>query len=302
MLLANNSEDWETYAQLMAESGAFLILTIDTEEPIEIGDFVGEFTSLSNQYEKFFHDRYPDSDGEAEVFVTQVKEGSIVAHLVPHWKAIAGTLSGVGIATVTAFEVIERANALEEFVERWRGRLGHYFKKGGRDPEATKSDLKDWHNTVAAIARDPQGSLKLEAAYYEDGKQNIKAGFKFTTKEARVAEQEIETHKKEIESKSSADHERALMIFVRPDIRVQDTGKRSGELAVIETISDKPKPIIYASNLAEQQIKYEIAQQESVFKKGFVVDVNVELRRGKPVAYRITNLHQVIDLPDDDEA
>lgn len=287
------------YSQLMAESGAFLILTIDTKEPIEVGAFVGEFTSLANQYEKFFKQRFPDAEGDAEVFVTQVSEGSIVAHLLPHWQAIAGGGVLSGVTVVGAIELIERINTLEEFVGRWRERLGHYFKKGGREPDATRGDLKDFHNAVTAIANDPQGSLKLEAAYYEDGKREIKASFKFTTKEARIAENEIEAHKKEIETSDSADHLRVLMTFVRPDIRTQETGKRSGELVSIEKLSDKPKPLIYASALAEQRIKYEMREDESVFKKGFVVDVNVEMRRGKPCAYRVTNLHQVIDLPED---
>jgi hypothetical protein len=61
-------------------------------------------------------------------------------------------------------------------------------------------------------------------------------------------------------------------------------------------------PLVYASDLAEQRIKHEIAEAENnVFKKGFIVDVNVQTKGGRPVAYRVTNLHQVIDLPDDDD-
>jgi hypothetical protein len=288
-------DGWPTYSQLMAESGAFLILTIETKDPIEIGAFVGEFTSLANQYQRYMRQQFPNAEGEAEVFVTQVAQGSIVAHLLPYWPAVAGA-GGIGL---TALTVMERLNTLEDFVERWFPRLGRYFNKDGREPEATKGDLRDFHNTVEAIARDPEAVLKLEAAHYEDGHKNIKATFKFTTQQARVAEQEIENHKKEIEASSSADHERVLMTFVRPDIRTQKAGKPSGELVLIESLSDKPRPLIYASNLAEERIKYEIRDQESVFKKIFVVDVNVEMRRGKPFAYRIKNVHQVIDEPEE---
>ena len=65
----------------------------------------------------------------------------------------------------------------------------------------------------------------------------------------------------------------------------------------IEAISDRSVPIIYASDLAEQAIKYEITQtDDNVFKKGFVVDVNLESRNGRLAAYRIMSLYQVIDL------
>jgi len=74
-------------------------------------------------------------------------------------------------------------------------------------------------------------------------------------------------------------------------------GKRTGEWVQIEEISDKDLPLIYASDLAEQRIKHEIREaDENVYKKGFVVDVNVQTKGGRLVAYRITNLHQVIDL------
>jgi hypothetical protein len=36
---------------------------------------------------------------------------------------------------------------------------------------------------------------------------------------------------------------------------------------------------------------------ENVFKKGFVVDVNVRSIGGRPIAYAVTNVHQIIDLP-----
>jgi len=69
---------------------------------------------------------------------------------------------------------------------------------------------------------------------------------------------------------------------------------------MVEAISDRELPLVYASDLAEQRMKHEITEaDENIFKKGFMVDVNVETKGGRPVAYRVTNLHQVIDLPED---
>jgi hypothetical protein len=52
--------------------------------------------------------------------------------------------------------------------------------------------------------------------------------------------------------------------------------------------------------MAEQRIKHEIREaDENLFKKGFIVDVNVQTKGGRPVGYRVTNLHQVIDLPEE---
>lgn len=90
------------------------------------------------------------------------------------------------------------------------------------------------------------------------------------------------------------------MAFEQSNKKDSAVGKRTGEWVKIEAISDRHLPLVYASELAEARIKHEIRESEdNVYKKGFVIDVNVEHRGGKPVAYRVTNVHQVIDLPDD---
>ena len=92
-----------------------------------------------------------------------------------------------------------------------------------------------------------------------------------------------------------------MMVFERSSTRVAAVGKRSGERVVIEDFDAKARPLIYASDMAERQIKHEIRESnDNVFKKGFVVDVNVTTKDRRPVAYAVTHLHQIIDLPDDD--
>ncbi len=41
-----------SYSALMGEQSAFLTLKIDTEQPVELRDFVGAFTSLGNEFER----------------------------------------------------------------------------------------------------------------------------------------------------------------------------------------------------------------------------------------------------------
>ncbi len=39
---------------------------------------------------------------------------------------------------------------------------------------------------------------------------------------------------------------------------------------------------------------------DNIFKKGFVVDVIVVSRNNRPVAYKIVQVYEVIDLPDEE--
>lgn len=280
-----------SYSELMGDGRPFIRLKLDVDQPIELSEFVSAFTSLAAEYERFSREKDPETASTAAMFVREVRQGCIVAELIPVLGAIGGGLIG-GIAA---------ANTLHEFVERYGGRLRAYLKPKGRLPEVTKAELADFSQQVAAIASNPNSNLEVAAIEVENGEQTVRAAFKFKTGEAREIQNHVEDHKRELDRKDRTDHERVLMVFTRSDIHMSPVGKRSGEQVHIAAISDKPRPLIYASDLAERSIKHEITEAEdNVFRKGFVVDVNVELRGGKPVAYSVTNLHQVIDLPDDD--
>lgn len=273
----------------MPDGSVVITLIIDNSEPIEVGAFVRAFTSLANEYKDTFEKR--GLDGHAEIFVTQVRSGSIVADLVP--------------MVATAFPIIvshaQQIDQAVEFVERWGARITSLAS--GVIPEGmAKSDFKIFAGAVEAIARDPDASSRVEAATYEDGKRQVKAAFKFTTSEARKVERVIEGEYKRLDRESDKIYHRKLMYFTRSDVSSAPLDKRSGEKAIIPDISDKSLPVIYSSTLAEDRVKFEIREtEENIFKKGFSVDVSVQYRGDRPIAYRIIEVHQVFDLPDDSE-
>src|SRR3546814_2626069 len=96
-----------------------------------------------------------------------------------------------------------------------------------------------------------------------------------------------------------ADHSRVLMTFERSRKSDSDINKPTGELVVIEAADSKPKALIYASEMVEQRVKTEIREaDDNIYKKGFIVDANVQSRQGRIVGYAVTAVHQVIDLPE----
>jgi len=280
------------YADRMDQAEPHILMKIDTTQPIELGDFVSMFVAVGNQFEKFIAQHHPDQKGDARFYVKEVRAGCIEAELIG-WFAGGTALIG------SALTAVDKANDLADFVKNYGGRLKQYFKKGGRDASAGKSDLTDFNKTVTAIARDTDGSMSIKAAYYEDGERKVKAVFEFATPQAREAELELADHRRELDATTDADHKRVLMVFTRTNVGHAATGKRSGELVQIEAVHPKELPVVYASSLAEERIRHEIADaDENVYKKGFDVDVNVEVRGGRPIAYRIVAVHSVIDLPD----
>lgn len=280
-----------TYAEAMDLGQPFIRLKLDVHEPIALADFVGVFTAMGAEYDRYAKAAQPDGASAATLYVKHVRDGCIEADLVP---VLTGPALLVGLG---------HANTVFNFVKNYGGRISEYLKKGGKAEDATKGELKHFSEQVSVIANAPGSSLRIAAMQVEKGEEKTTVTFQFDTGQAQQIQESVEVHKLELDHQARADKSRVLMVFTRSDVRSSALGKRSGEQVVIEDLSPSPRPLIYASDLAEQQIKHEITEAEdNVYKKGFVVDVNVQTRRGKPIAYSVTNIHQVIDLPDDGEA
>lgn len=285
----------------MGELGAHIRLKLDNSDPIALNDFVAGFVGLGNQFEKFVARERPDLKAESQIYIQEVRAGCIEADFV--WLLGAVGVNAQGAAwTVSAIDTIDKGQILAKFVGDLRDKITPYFKRGGRAQGVGKSDLSDFLKATRAIANDPHGSARLEAAVYEDGKREVRAAFQFSSKEAREAEEQIEEHRTELDAKSDANKARVLLRFVRPSVEASKPGKKGGERGVIESIAKKALPILYVSNLAEERMRHEKMQLDgNVFKALFDVSVNIELgSNGRPLAYRITEVHAVVE-DDDDE-
>jgi hypothetical protein len=270
----------------MVETETHIEVVIDVNEPIELGDFVSSFTAIANQYQRHMKLAHPDLKDDAQVFVREIRSGSIIADLVP------------GIANIIT--AIDQTLIVEQFVQLYANRLSQYFDLGGRAKDVSKNELNDFSGQIAAIARSKNGSGTISAVTYEDGNRQVKATIKFNADTAIRATKEIENHRTELDAISSADRERVLMTFKRSDISNTAIGVRSGERVIIEEISDKDLALIYGSPLSEERIKDQMRNtEENIYHKGFVVDVNVTMRGGRAVAYAVTHVHQIIDLVDE---
>jgi hypothetical protein len=277
------------YKQAMKDADAIITLTINNSQPIRLSDFVHAFTSLAEEYRETVKASADFDADDAEIYVKEVRAGSIVADLIP---------VALQVLPLVAAEV-DKVFLAVEVVERWRSKFTSLM--AGIVPDgASKNDLKRWLNAVEHIARDPNASSTLEASEFVDGKRQLRSSFTFRTADALKIESVIDGEFERLDAKKQADHERVLMVFTRSDVGNAPVGKRSGERVVISEISERPLAITYGSELAEQRIKHEIRESDdNIFKKGFNVDVKVQMVSSRPVAYSIMNVHDVIDLPEE---
>ena len=232
-----------SYEEAMENSPIVLTLTLDNSQPIALTSFVKAFTSLADEYRDQVRKNADFENEDAEIFVKEVRQGSIIADLIPY---------AIQALPIIASE-LDQIYLVVEFVNKWKERLIS-LTEGIVPPGSSKSDLKRWMDGVEAIARDPKAKATLEAATFEDGKRQVRAAFTFQSSEAKkiraTASKEIER----IEKSQNTEFTRVLMVFTRSDVSNAKIGKRSGERVLVQQIYDRSLALTYGSELAEQRI------------------------------------------------
>lgn len=282
--------DRKGYYELMGESKAHLTLTLDTDEPIELANFVGAFTSLANEFERFIDAKYPqDAKADTRIFIKDVRHGSVVADIISY----------IPVVAPIAITQMDQILVLEDFVRRWGARIVSLRDNTATPEEFEPRELKDFYKTTKSISCDPRASHRLEAAVFEDGVRKVRVAFQFSALEARAAEQTIEETQRLLSAPANERKTRVLMRFTRTDVHDATVNKKSGERVIIKDISSSEKPVIFASEMVEQEIREYIRDSdENVYKRGFVVDVFIQYSGERIIAYSVAALHSVIDIDD----
>lgn len=278
----------EPYRGVMEAAGAYLELRIDVREPIELSHFVRMFASLGEQYERYMLQIGRIDTSTAKIYIKRIREGSIIAELVPVVYPIIADMDAVLI--------------VREFGRMIRSRLIPYFEPGGRAEGANKTEIRDLMNGVVAIANDPDGKATLTSVSLReksrDGEER-ELIMQFDSRQAKQAVKELEAHYEQLSQPASEKHENVLMTFFQSNKKIPDGEQRSGEQVIVESIDRKPRPVIYVSDLAKHRIKSAVIHgDDNIYKKGFYVDVEVDRYRGKVAAYKVIVIREIIDLPD----
>lgn len=269
---------------------AHIRLIIDTKVPIELSDFTGQYTSIGEGFESFLKQNHPDRNHKLKFYVNEVTRGSIITDIIA---AIAFDCA----LPMMAIQVIDDIMLLEDFAKRWGSRLSSLIQ--GKLPK--KCDLKELNNfykTTAIVAKDKSASATLESATFIDGRRKIFIQYTFNNKDATAAQKNIELFKHDLTVKEEiALYRRVLMTFTQSSTSNAKILKKSADKVLIEDIFPMPLSLIYATGIVEKRLKHEIRNSDdNIYKKGYVVDVMVKTQNGKPIAYSVTDIHQVIDI------
>jgi hypothetical protein len=105
-----------------------------------------------------------------------------------------------------------------------------------------------------------------------------------------------------LDGREKADLEKVLMYFYQTNIEDPKRAGRTGDKAIISSVSPEPLSVYVIPETDQQKIRYELDDKShNPLHTGFVVDVNIENdRKGRPRIYRVLRVHDVIHDEGDD--
>ena len=271
-------------APVLAKDGPRIVVEIHNGQPVDLLDLTSSLNAFSREYEANLKKNRPGLHSEeSRLLVVDVRRGSIIFEIV--------------VALAPFVSQVEILNTTVDFVKNMKDALGFLSVPNGRLPDTNTQQLKNLNDTVKTIANDSNGHLEIYARH-EDGR--VIQEIVVRKNDAINIQANAAAQRKEIGHQESERLNRVLMRLHQSSVEDLRLGKRTSEKGVVEKIDLIPRTLIYVSDHAGRVIKAAISdQQGNPFQKAFVVDVDVETINGKPRAYRILDVHDVLEFPEE---
>lgn len=250
-----------------------LIITISNKQPIELLDLTKSFVSIANQFTSYIGKDGQVENREAKLYVQEIKTGSVILALIE-------------FARQGAIPFMENVNTIVGFTSYLKSTYEFFLGKQKTPPtNFTYNDYKDLSQILNPVAKDNASQINVTNTV------NNNYNFTLNSTEANAVQNIIERTTKELKEPdiSKDEHTKVLLTLYqsRTDIKA-----KTGNKGIIEDINSKAMPIIFdTENINEQMLHQDFNPNEKIF----VVDVRLQHVGGKLAAYKITNLHEVID-------
>lgn len=267
----------------MKENEANAILVhIEHSRPIEINEFTRSLNAIGSLFSSYVKKEGGSKEmAQAKLYVEKIEEGSIDIILVE-------------IITAGLIPFAENVNTILNFSSYLKKTIEYFTKSIGPKPELDLQEAKDLKDVFAITSGDNKGTTSI-GALVKDNKGYVFNNCTFTFNESNSAQNQIE---RDIElcRQTSPDgdvYSRQLMTIyqMRSDMRTD-----CGNKAAIDAISKRKLGVVFETDALKERILH---SDENPAKKAFLVDVVVLTSGGKPVAYKVMALHDVVDLEED---
>lgn len=255
-----------------------LLIHIEHKKPVEISDFVAMLHSVGNLYSSYTRSQSGSSCENPKLYVKKIERGSIDVYLV-------------GALATATLSFMEHANTVFAFSKRLKEMLEKYTKGVSEEPEYSVSELKELKNIFCVSAHDRYSTTSIGSVALDNIAPTIYNNCTFNFTESNSAQNQI-AQEIDVRSKTMQQNElKNQLMTVHQLVGVKD--KTKGNKAIIEAVENRAVGLLFETEDLKMRILH---MDENPTKKAFYVDVVPMYVNGRLVAYKVTALHDIIDI------
>ncbi len=260
-------------------SNLALRIHIKNSTPIQVSDFTTSINAIGSSFSNFAQKNGCSKElSNAKLYVNKITEGSIDIHLVE--------LVSIGI-----IPFVENANLIMDFAKHLKSVYDYFTFSKGEKPELTPGELRDLHDMITIPAKDSNGSMDIQVIK-GDVDNVIFSGCTFNYMESNGLQNRINNDLDSIKSITEQGEIYSRQLMTIYQLR-KNPASSTGNKAVIDAISDKHLGLVFDSDDLKEAI---LESEQNPMMKAYLVDVMMLFANGKPAAYKVIALHDVIDL------
>lgn len=242
------------------------------KEAIALKDLTNSLNALASEYkiaQKRTYTKFEDDN--VELYVTRIREGSVIAELTPF------VVAGMGL--------IENTNALLDFCNNLKLGYDYLLSRSRNAPNVDKKTVENLVKIVEPVVRENGTQVCINAPVNLG--EGATLNLVINSGEARVAKEAGKAWIQRLESPSTGTTDRVRLYWYQAR---NEKASNAGDRAIIPDISEKPVKVIFSTEKIKEQM---LVDEVNPFQMAYTVDVVVDFKGKKPKLYRITKIHSV---------
>lgn len=256
-----------------------LLIHIEHSKPIEINEFTTTLNAVGNLFSMFAQEKGECKElSQAKLYVEKIEQGCIDIFLTE---------------TVTAglIPFFENMNIILDFSLYLKTILEYFTEGKGEEPDLKVQEAKNLRDMLDVVSGDNKGEMQI-GAIDKGNKKYILNNCTINFCVGNSAQNQLEKiigKLKEIQQSDEVYSRQLMTIYQMRSDMSSDIGNK----AVIDAISSKKLGVVFETDELKERI---LNSEYNPAKKAFLVDVEILTAGGKPAAYKVLALHDVIDL------
>lgn len=267
-----------THTEILPRDTA-LMMKITHTKPIEVSDLVATMNGIGTLFDCFCRASGDSSEArKARLYVEKIEHGSIEIFLVETISALA-------------LPLLENLNIIMDFAAHLKAAIDFFTGKSNSRPNISREELRPLHDLFAVTAGDNRGTMDIGAV----AKGDINVTYNncvFNYSDSNTAQNQIKREERELKERDTAEVTLSRQLMTIFQMR-GDMGTNTGNKAIIEAISPRALPLVFETDDLKLSI---LAIDDNPTKQAYLVDVVIQQAGGRPAAYKVMALHDIVPL------